>query len=115
MSDKNRFSVFILEKDVLEYNYFKNKFNEYDNKTKAWWRKVFYKESDEKNKMDFYDKYISKMKYLEKHYRKTNVYTKYHAEIEQPYLREEPVQATQVDNIVSVVPTAPVLNQDYDY
>jgi hypothetical protein len=33
-NNNNRFSILILEKDVLEYNYYKTKFNEYAEKVK---------------------------------------------------------------------------------
>ena len=47
-------------------------------------------------KMDFYNKYINKLIFLERHYRKTNIYTRYHEELEQPYVKETPVVATLV-------------------
>ena len=33
MDDENRFSVLNLEKDVLEYNFYKKKYNEYEKKS----------------------------------------------------------------------------------
>mgnify|MGYP001166576181 CR=1 FL=1 len=95
MSEDNRFSIFILEKDVLEYNYYKKKFDEYTNKVNSWWRYPF-RNSDMQYKMDFYNKYIMKLRFLEKHYRKTNIYTRYHEELEQPYAKETPVVARLV-------------------
>ena len=52
MSEDNRFSIFILEKDVLEYNYYKKKFDEYTNKVNSWWRYPF-RNSDMQYKMEF--------------------------------------------------------------
>ena len=104
MDDTNRFSVMILEKDVLEYNHFKNKFYEYDAKARSCiWRP--FRKHHLTLKMHYYDKYIKKMKFLEQNYRKTNIYTKYHEGIEYPYTRIKPVHATPVIPMAS----APVL------
>ena len=47
------------------------------------------------------------MSYLEKRYRKTNIYTKFHEQIETPYLLDqEPVVATLVE------PSAPPMKYD---
>ena len=50
-------------------------------------------------KIDIYpNKYIKKMRYLEKHYRNTHVYTDYHKQLETPYLLDqEPVVATLIE------------------
>ena len=45
--------------------------------------------------MYWYKKYIGKMKYIEDNYRKTNIYTEYHAKLEQ--LDTEPVIATVIE------------------
>ena len=37
MDNNNRFSILILEKDVLEYIYYKTKFNEFTEKVKSKW------------------------------------------------------------------------------
>tara|TARA_A100001015_G_scaffold296018_1_gene375707 strand:+ start:566 stop:937 length:372 start_codon:yes stop_codon:yes gene_type:complete len=78
--NNNRFSVYLLEKDVLEYVNYKNKYNEFDEKygTCEYHEKDFYKQK----KNFWYKKYIGKMKYLEENYRKTNIYTRYHAQLE---------------------------------
>ena len=49
-NNNNRFSILILEKDVLEYNYYKNKFNEYAEKSKSRWH-YFSRSKNEKIKM----------------------------------------------------------------
>ena len=36
MSEKNRFSIVLLEKDILEYREFKEKYNKYENKLTGW-------------------------------------------------------------------------------
>jgi len=50
--------------------------------------------------MYWYNKYMNKMKYIEGNYRKTNIYTKYHEQLEQPICNNndiEPVIATVVE------------------
>lgn len=98
MDDESRFSVFVLEKDVLEYNHFKAKYEEFDALSKTKIKGFLYKNYYKDQKMFWYNKYIKKMSYLEKRYRKTNVYTKYHEQMETPYLLDqEPVVATLVE------------------
>lgn len=82
MENNNRFSVMLLEKDVLEYHNYKTKYNEYYEKCANCSFKE--KEELEKKKKYWYNRYIKKMKYLEENYRKTNVYTQYHAQLENP-------------------------------
>ena len=82
MENNNRFSVMLLEKDVLEYHNFKNKYNEFYELCANCSLKE--KEDFEKKKNYWYKRYIGKMKYLEENYRKTNVYTRYHAQLENP-------------------------------
>jgi hypothetical protein len=94
MDDNNRFSILILEKDVLEYNHYRQKFNEFDSKTRSKWY-IFNKSLIQDKKMYWYKKYIGKMKYIEDNYRKTNIYTEYHAKLEQ--LDTEPVIATVIE------------------
>jgi len=102
MDDESRFSVFVLEKDVLEYNHFKAKYEEFDALSKTKIKGFLYKNYYKDQKMFWYNKYIKKMSFLEKRYRKTNVYTKYHEQMETPYLLDqEPVVATLIE------PTAP--------
>ena len=80
MENNNRFSVMLLEKDVLEYHNYKTKYNEYYEKCANCSFKE--KEELEKKKKYWYNRYIKKMKYLEENYRKTNVYTQYHAQLD---------------------------------
>lgn len=78
----NRFSVMLLEKDVLEYHNYKNKYNEFYEKCQLC--SFEQKEDFEKKKNYWYKRYIKKMRYLEENYRKTHIYTKYHAQLENP-------------------------------
>lgn len=90
MANNNRFSIMILEKDVLEYHNFKNKFKEFERLCSN----CSYKEREEleKKKKYWYNRYIKKMKYLEENYRKTNVYTRYHAQLESGYRPHDPIR-----------------------
>lgn len=98
MNDEFRFSIFVLEKDVLEYNHFKAKYEEFDALSKTKIRGFLYKNYYKDQKMFWYNKYIKKMRYLEKHYRNTHVYTDYHKQLETPYLLDqEPVVATLIE------------------
>ena len=86
----DRFSVLLLEKDVMEYHNYKLKYNEYDQQLHNCDVSM---RRDIKNKRDqYYKKYISKMKYLEENYRKTNIYTRYHAQLEGGYRPQDPVR-----------------------
>jgi hypothetical protein len=106
MDDDNRFSVFVLEKDVLEYNHFKAKYEEFDRLSKTKIRGFFYKNYYKDQKMFWYNKYIKKMSYIESRYRKTNIYTDYHKQLETPYLLDQdPVVATLIE------PSAPYHNE----
>ena len=86
----DRFSVLLLEKDVLEYHNYKLKYNEYDERLHHCHPRT---RDDVKTKRDYYyKKYISKMKYLEENYRKTNIYTRYHAQLESGYKPQDPIK-----------------------
>jgi hypothetical protein len=112
MEDNNRFSILILEKDVMEYNYYKTKFNEYSEKAKSRWY-YFSRSKNEKLKMEFYTKYIAKMRYLETHYRTNNIYTEYHRQLENQPIHHteaqhaEPIIATLVEPSVPSLPDPP--------
>ena len=93
MNQNNRFSVFLLEKDVLEYHDYKVKYNSFNNLFMNC--KSYEKKDLEIKKNYWYKKYINKMKYLEENYRKTNVYTRYHAQLEGGYLPNDPVRPPQ--------------------
>ena len=133
----DRFSVLLLEKDVLEYHNYKLKYNEYDERLHHCHPRT---RDDVKTKRDYYyKKYISKMKYLEQNYRKTNIYTRYHAQLESGYRPQdsvrpprslppivsndleveniptaEPIIATRVERLYdqNVEPTAPEMEED---
>ena len=101
----DRFSVLLLEKDVLEYHNYKLKYNEYDERLHHCHPRT---RDDVKTKRDYYyKKYISKMKYLEENYRKTNIYTRYHAQLESGYKPQNPVRPP-----VSLPPIAARLEQE---
>lgn len=106
MDNSNRFSVMILEKDVLEYNHFKSKYNEFEELLKTNFRGFFFKNYYQNQKMLWYNKYIKKMSFLEKHYRTTHVYTGYHKQLEDPYLQDQ-------DTVVAVLvePSAPQIGE----
>ena len=117
MGHENRFSVYLLEKDVLEYVTAKNKYNEYDEKYSIC--DISEKEEYKRRKSFWYKRYISKMKYLEQNYRKTNVYTEYHRKLEAPPTQNillpppsipvataTPIQIQEAD----VMPSAPILD-----
>lgn len=110
MEDNNRFSILILEKDVMEYNYYKTKFNEYSQKAKSKWY-YFSRTKNEKLKIEFYTKYIEKMRYLETHYRTNNIYTDYHRQLENQPIQHteaqpaEPIIATLVEPPLPSAPT----------
>ena len=101
----DRFSVLLLEKDVLEYHNYKLKYNDYEQQLRNCHHRI---REDIKTKRDYYyKKYISKMKYLEENYRKTNIYTRYHAQLESGYKPQNPVRPP-----VSLPPIAARLEQE---
>lgn len=106
--EKERFSVIILEKDVLEYVHYKNKYEKYKNIKKSCRGKLFPHYYDDKL-MYFYNKYIAKLKYLEENYRKTFIYTKYHEQLENDNLLD---QTTVVATLIE--PSAPNVDIIYD-
>ena len=81
MNDENRFSIVLLEKDILEYREYKEKFNKYEYKLKTWLA-LIYKSNYERKRNLYYNKYIKKTRYLERKYRCNNIYTKYHSQLE---------------------------------
>jgi hypothetical protein len=115
MSDENRFSLLKLEKDVLKYVEYREKYKFYDIKL----HKSYTQEEralNQENRDYWYSKYISKMAYLEKNYRKTNVYTDYHRQLENPYYNRNvcaealPVPSApiyDINNTYTQLPTAP--------
>jgi hypothetical protein len=50
--------------------------------------------------MEFYTKYIAKMRYLETHYRTNNIYTDYHR-----LLENQPIQQAQVEHAEQIIAT----------
>ena len=92
--NEDRFSVLYLEKDVLQYVENKKKFNEYERKTRQWWRGCC-RRKDANKKARYYLKYIQNMRNLERKYRHVNVYTKYHEQLERcPTIEENIPQVT---------------------
>lgn len=82
--NNNRFSVLLLEKDVLAYVNAKNKYNEYYEICNTCSPEV--REQYKEKKNYWYKKYIYKMRYLEENYRKTHIYTQYHSQLENGYV-----------------------------
>jgi len=78
--DDKRFSIVNLEKDVTEYMQYRAKYYFYNNKLKKSW--ILRRRRYKKQEKYYYNLYIHKMKYLEETYRRTNNYTKYHAQLE---------------------------------
>ncbi len=60
MDDENRFSVLLLEKDVLEYNHFKAQYEEFDRLSKTTIKGFLYKNYYKEQKMFWYNKYIKR-------------------------------------------------------
>jgi len=109
----NRFSIVILEKDVLEYHNYKLKYNKYYD---LFMNANYENKESLRIKRDYwYNKYINKMQYLEKNYRKTNIYTDYHRELEdvtiQQTIRQRQRRHTIQHNPIHIdtLPSAPLL------
>ena len=108
MNDDNRFSIVLLEKDILEYREYKEGYNKYEKKLKSWMSLV-YGVQYEKKRNFYYNKYLKKMRYLEKKYRCNNIYTEYHSQLE----GNNALPAYDDVNIPQavVIPSAPSINQ----
>lgn len=78
-NENTHFSIVNLEKDVTDYMRYRSKYYFYNNKIKSSW---FLRPKYKKLEMFYYNLYINQMKYLEETYRRTNNYTKYHAQLE---------------------------------
>ena len=81
MSDENRFSLLQLEKDVLKYVDYRKKYKYFESKF-AESNEIEDIEMNKEIRDYWYNKYINKMAYLERTYRRTNVYTNYHRNLE---------------------------------
>ena len=95
MSD--RFSIYLLEKDVLEYHEYKKKFNHFDQLIHCSYEN---KQNHQKERDFWYKKYINKMRYLERNYRKTSIYTSYHAHLEGKKEKSKIVEAKEIKPII---------------
>ena len=84
MANENRFSLLQLEKDILKYVEYRKKYQYFDNKLSEISSQEE-KAMNKENREYWYNKYIKKMAYLEQSYRKTNIYTNYHRQLETPY------------------------------
>lgn len=104
----DRFSIMILEQDVLEYHNNKLKYNEYYELHK---NAHFIEKEELKNKRDYwYNKYINKMRYLEQTYRKTSIYTDYHKNLEnKPRHRRHTMHFNPIRTRLNPLPSAPTL------
>ena len=80
IDEDKRFSIVNLEKDVNEYMNYRSKYYFYNNKLKKPF--IIRRRTYKKKEKQYYNLYINKMKYLEETYRRTNNYTKYHAQLE---------------------------------
>ena len=80
IDEDKRFSIVNLEKDVNEYMNYRSKYYFYNNKLKKSF--ILRRRTYKKKEKYYYNLYINKMKYLEETYRRTNNYTKYHAQLE---------------------------------
>ena len=80
IDEDKRFSIVNLEKDVNEYMNYRSKYYFYNNKLKKPF--IIRRRTYKKKEKQYYNLYIKKMKYLEETYRRTNNYTKYHAQLE---------------------------------
>lgn len=104
--DENRFSVLVLERDVMMYRKYKNRYNLYYEKYQRMRNNlqeanVTLQEREKvRQEMEkWYGLYISKLRYLETNYRRTNIYTRYHQQLEnssRPNLTGEPPLPTAV-------------------
>lgn len=80
IDEDKRFSIVNLEKDVSEYMNYRSKYYFYNKKLKKPF--IIRRRKYKKKEKQYYNLYIKKMKYLEETYRRTNNYTKYHAQLE---------------------------------
>ena len=106
MANENRFSLLQLEKDVLKYVEYRKKYQYFDNKLSEPGSQEE-KAMNKENRDYWYNKYIKKMAYLERSYRRTNVYTNYHRQLENPYYNLPQVPTHDVGPLPSA-PPAPV-------
>ncbi len=110
MANENRFSLLQLEKDVLKYVEYRKKYKYFDNKYKYFDNKLSDSGSQEEKAMNkenrdyWYNKYIKKMAYIERSYRRTNVYTAYHRQLENPCYNLPQVPTHDVSSSPSVPP-----------
>jgi len=107
--EKERFSVLQLERDVIEYCKYRDKYNFYNyrmNTIGNW----FFLSTYYKKKVDkYYNLYIYSLSRLEKKYRHINIYTNYHQNLEYP--EEKVDNFVYAESITYAEPTAP--NKSY--
>ena len=132
-SDENRFSVLILERDVLTYRKYNIKYQHFSEKYQklSSLRETNKEQERERCRQEmekWYNLYINKMNYLEKNYRKTKIYTKYHAQLEnKPAPKSEPFDPDELPTVVArpvspiqtaiatqFIPSAPPIPEDYE-
>ena len=131
-SDQNRFSVFVLEMDVLSYRKYKIKYQYFSEKYQqlSSLRETNKEQERERCRQEmekWYNLYINKLRYLETNYRKTKIYTKYHDQLEnkivpkselfdpeeQPTVVARPVSPIQTAIATQFMPSAPPIPEDY--
>ena len=81
--ERDRFSILQLEKDVLEYIESRENYQEHEQKSRSTLH-YFQRKFHLQQKKYWYKQYIRNMHFLEKNYRKTNIYTSYHEQLEAP-------------------------------
>lgn len=105
--ERERFSILQLERDVLEYIESRDNYREHEQKSRSTLH-YFQRKFHTQQKHYWYKKYIRNMHFLEKNYRKTNIYTSYHEQLEAP---DYPVveQEQQPPTVVArlLTPSAP--------
>ena len=105
--ERERFSILQLEKDVLEYIESRENYQEHEQKSRSTLH-YFQRKFHIQQKKYWYKQYIQNMHFLEKNYRKTNIYTSYHEQLEAPdypVVEQEEQPPTVTAQLLS--PTAP--------
>ena len=131
-SDENRFSVLVLERDVLTYRKYKIKYQYFSEKYQklSSLRETNKEQERERCRQEmekWYNLYINKLRYLETNYKKTKIYTKYHDQLENktvpkselfdpdelPTVVARPVSPIQTAVATQFMPSAPPIPEEY--
>ena len=106
----DRFSIMILEQDVLEYHDYKTKYNNYYKLHESALPSLG-KNQLKETRDYWYTKYINKMRYLERNYRKTTIYTNYHQQLENQE-RGRPLRRRRHSFQNDAQPSAPTISRE---